>query len=184
MLEITYGAFPLHGTVHFWGVFHWVLYLVIFCTTSAGVPSVTKMWPVNSADHWLAGENHHYCHWTCDTIPNIDPLDLNQHRQRRSGRNYYLKKRTLLYQPKNSCFVVCLGSTYVPLIDSRGADIARAWWGDAEWKSLVYTLFALCIILEYVFCLYFYKQNNQIETIWLNKCTSRLYIKMYYCMST
>ncbi len=29
----NYGAFPLHGTarygtVHFWGVFHWVLYLV------------------------------------------------------------------------------------------------------------------------------------------------------------
>ncbi len=29
----SYGAFPLHGTarygtVHFWGVFHWVLYLV------------------------------------------------------------------------------------------------------------------------------------------------------------
>ncbi len=29
----TNGAFPLHGTarygtVHFWGVFHWVLYLV------------------------------------------------------------------------------------------------------------------------------------------------------------
>ncbi len=31
--RVTNGAFPLHGTawygtVHFWGVFHWVLYLV------------------------------------------------------------------------------------------------------------------------------------------------------------
>ncbi len=32
-VDETFGAFPLHGTarygtVHFWGVFHWVLYLV------------------------------------------------------------------------------------------------------------------------------------------------------------
>ncbi len=31
--QVSFGAFPLHGTVrfgtvHFWGVFHWVLYLV------------------------------------------------------------------------------------------------------------------------------------------------------------
>ncbi len=25
------------------------------------------------------------CHWTCDTRPNIDPLDLNQHSRRRIG---------------------------------------------------------------------------------------------------
>ncbi len=43
--------------------------------------------------------------------------------------------------------------------------------GDAELKSLVYVLFALCIFLEYVFCLYFYLlyvcfasiKNNLIE---------------------
>uniref|UniRef100_A0A673LTB3 Serine protease 23 n=1 Tax=Sinocyclocheilus rhinocerous TaxID=307959 RepID=A0A673LTB3_9TELE len=44
-LLIYYGAFPLHGTarlgtVHFWGFFHWVQYLVLFfSTTSVGVPS-------------------------------------------------------------------------------------------------------------------------------------------------
>ncbi len=32
----------------------------------------------------------------------------------------------LLYQPQNGCFVVCWGSTDVPLIDCRGADLARA----------------------------------------------------------
>ncbi len=31
-------------------------------------------------------------------------------------------------------FVVCWGSTDVPLVDSRGADPARAWWSDAELK--------------------------------------------------
>ncbi len=32
--------------------------------------------------------------------PNIDPVDLNQHSQRRIGRNVCLNKRTFLYQPK------------------------------------------------------------------------------------
>jgi len=117
-------------------------------------------------------------HWTCDTRPNIDPLDLNQHSQRRIGRNFCLNKRTFLYQPKNSCSVVCWGSTDVPLVDSRRADPARAWWGDAEWKSFMYILFALCIFFEYVFCLYFYLcicVLLQLKTIWSNKCTSRLY---------
>ncbi len=52
-------------------------------------------------------------HWTCDTRPNIYPLDLNQHSQRRIGRNFCLNKRTFLYQPKISCFIVCWGSTDV-----------------------------------------------------------------------
>ncbi len=47
------------GMAHFWGVFHWVQYLVLF----SGPPrlrfqashTVTKMWRVNPADHWLAG---------------------------------------------------------------------------------------------------------------------------------
>ncbi len=55
------------GTVHFWGVFHWVLYLVPdnFLVPPQprfqGIRTVTKTWCVNSADHWLAGENRHYC---------------------------------------------------------------------------------------------------------------------------
>ncbi len=110
-------------------------------------------------------------HWTCDMSPNIYPLDLNQHRQRRIGCNFCLNKRTFLYQPKKSCFIVCWGSTDVPLVYSRGADPGRAWWGDAEWKSLMYIFFALCMFLEYVFCLYCYLcicVLLQLKTIWLD----------------
>ncbi len=94
----TIGAFPLHGTrhstvrfgtVHFWGVFHCVQYLVLFLVPpqprfQANL-TVTKTWGVNSADHWLAGENRH-CLWTCSTRHNR-PLDLNLHSQRRIERN-------------------------------------------------------------------------------------------------
>ncbi len=175
------------STVHFWGVFRWVLYLVpgtwyFFSTTSAGVPSDPYRYQnVTCKLYWsLFGRRKSSLvhHWTCDTRPNIDPLDLNQHSQRKIGRNFCLKKHTFLYQPKKCCFIVCWGSTDVPLVDKWGADPARAWWGDAEWKSLVYILFALCIFLEYVFCLYFYLcicVLLQLKTIWSNKCTSRLY---------
>ncbi len=177
-----------YGTVHFWGVFHWVLYLV---TDTFLVPlrsrfqasrTVTKTWRVNSADHWLAGENRHYCITelaTRDPPLQPYPLDLNQHSQRRIGRNFCLNKRTFLHQPQNSSVVVCWGSSDVPLVDSRGADPARAWWHDAEGKSLMYNVtFELAIFTEYVFCLYFYLcicVLLQLKTIWSNKCTSRLY---------
>ncbi len=177
-----------HGTVHFWGVFHWVLYLV---PDTFLVPlrsrfqasrTVTKTWRVNSADHWLAGENRHYCVTelaTRDPPLQPDPLDLNQHSQRRIGRNFCLNKRTFLHQPQNSSVVVCWGSSDVPLVDSRGADPARAWWHDAEGKSLMCNVtFELAIFSEYVFCLYFYLcicVLLQLKTIWSNKYTSRLY---------
>ncbi len=149
---LSNGAFPLHGTarygtVHFWGVFHWVLYLV---PDTFLVPlrsrfqasrTVTKTWRVNSADHWLAGENRHYCVTelvTRDPPLQPYPLDLNQHSQRRIGRNFCLNKRTFFHQPQNSSVVVCWGSSDVPLVDSRGADPVRAWWHDAEGKSLMY----------------------------------------------
>ncbi len=48
--------------------------------------TVTKTWRVNSAGHWLAGENRHCLrHWTCGT----NPLDLNQHSQRRIERSCF-----------------------------------------------------------------------------------------------
>ncbi len=185
-----------YGTVHFWGVFHWVLYLV---PDTFLVPlrsrfhanrTVTKTWRVNSADHWLAGENRHYCVTelaTRDPPLQSYPLDLNQHSQRRIGRNFCLNKRTFLHQPQNSSVVVCWGSSDVPLVDSRGADPVRALWCDAEGKSLTYNVtFELAIFSEYVFCLYFYLcicVLLQLKTIWSNKCTSRL-LNMYHCMST
>ncbi len=134
------GVFPL-GTVP--GTWYF------FSTTSVEVPSsrtVTKTWRVNSVDHWLAGENRHYCVTelaTQDPPLQPDPLDLNQHSQRRSGRNFCLNKRTFLHQPQNSSVVVCWGRTDVPLVDSRGADPARAWWHDAEGKSLMYITFPI-----------------------------------------
>ncbi len=159
--------------VHFWGVFHWVLYLV---PDTFLVPlrsrfqasrTVTKTWRVNSADHWLAGENRHYCVTelaTRDPPLQSYPLDLNQHSQRRIGRNFCLNKRTFLCQPQ----IVCWGSSDVPLVDSRGADPARAWWGDAEWKSLMYVF---CLYFTFCMCVLL-----QLKTIWLNNCTPRLYI--------
>ncbi len=170
------GGFPL-GTVP--GTWYF------FSTTSVEVPSsrtVTKTWRVNSADHWMAGENRHYCVTelaTRDPPLQSNPLDLNQHSQRRIGRNFCLNKRTFLHQPQNSSVVVCWGSSDIPLVNSRGADPVRAWWRDAEGKSLMYNVtFELAIFSEYVFCLYFYLcicVLLQLKTIWSNKCTSRLY---------
>ncbi len=153
------GGFPL-GTVP--GTWY---FLVPPQPGFQAIRTVTKTWRVNSTDHWLAGDL--YC--VTELATRDDPLDLNQHSQRRIGRNFCLNKRTFLYQPKN----ICWGSSGVPLVDSRGADPARA-----EWKSLMYILFSLCIFLEYVFCLYFCLcicVLLQLKTIWSNKCTSRLY---------
>ncbi len=131
------GGFPL-GTVP--GTF-----LVPPQPRYQAIRTVTKMWRVNSAVHWLAGENHHYCVTelaTRDPPLQPDPLDLNQHSQRRIRRNFCLNKRTFLHQPQIICFVVCWGSSDVPLVDSRGADPVRA-WRYAEGKSLMYILLNL-----------------------------------------
>ncbi len=63
------------STVHFWGFFHWVQYLVLFSVPPQlrfqANRTITKMWHVNSADHWLARENRHCLHhWTCNTRHN------------------------------------------------------------------------------------------------------------------
>ncbi len=71
----SFGAFPLHGTARYGTVRYGSLLggfplgtvpgtWYFFSTTSVEVPSsrtVTKTWRVNSADHWLAWENRHYC---------------------------------------------------------------------------------------------------------------------------
>ncbi len=171
------GGFPL-GTVP--GTWYF------FSTTSAEVPSEPYRYQnVTCKLCWsLIGRRKSSLlrHWTCNTRdPPLQsyPLDLNQHSQRRIGRNFCLNKRTFLHQPQNSSVVVCWGSSDVPLVDTRGADPARAWWRDAEGKSLMYNVtFELAIFSEYVFCLYFYLcicVLLQLKTIWSNKCTSRLY---------
>ncbi len=155
-----------------------------FSTTSAGVPSNPYHYQnVTCKLYWsLIGwrKSSLLHHRTCDTRPNIDPLDLNQHSQRRIGRNFCLNKRTFLYQPQMVCIIVCWESSDIPLVDSRGADPARAWWGDVEWKSLNYILFALCIFFVfvsiYIYLLYlcFASIKKQSKR---NKCSSRLYKK-------
>ncbi len=135
----TNGAFPLHGTVRYgsvrftFGGFstgYSTWYLVLFITTLAEVPSDPYRYQnVTCKLYWsLIGWRKLSLprQWTCDKRANIDPLDLNQHSQRRIGRNFCLNKRTFLYQPKNNCFVVCWGSIDVPLVDSQGADPARS----------------------------------------------------------
>ncbi len=125
--HVCYGACPLHGTARYgsvrftFGVFstgYCTWYLVLFLVPPRqrfqAIRTVTKTWRVNSADHWLAGENRHY--WvtelaTRDPPLQPDPLDLNQHSRRRIGRTFCLNKRTFLHQPQNSCFVLCWGST-------------------------------------------------------------------------
>ncbi len=144
------------STVHFWGVFRWVLYLVpgtwyFFSTTSAGVPSDPYRYQnVTCKLYWsLIGRRKSSLvrHWTCDTRPNIYPLDLNQHSQRKIGRNFCLKKHTFLYQPKKCCFIVCWGSTDVPLVDNWGADPARAW--SATWNEKVLCIYFLHFVYFY-----------------------------------
>ncbi len=177
------------GTVHFWGVFHWVLYLVPGTFLVPPQPrfqaslTVTKTWRVNSTDHWLAGENRHYCVTelaTRDPPLQPYPLDLNQHSQWRIGRNLCLNKRTFLHQPQNSSVVVCWGSSDVLLVDSRGADPVRAWWHDAEGKSLMYITLLLNLLnfqsmFSVYICTFCIGVLLQLKTIWSNKCTSRLY---------
>ncbi len=119
------------GMVHFWGGgFHWVQYLVLFSVPPRlrfqANRTVTKTWCVNSADHWLAGENRH---WTCDTRP------CTRHNRPARFKSAQPADRTQLFWTSAPFFVVCWGSTDVPLFDSRGVDPARAWWSDAELKS-------------------------------------------------
>ncbi len=144
-LQCINGAFPLHGTARYGsllggfplGTVPGTWYF--FCTTSVEVPSsrtITKTWRETLLiTEWpekiviTASLNLRH-----ETL--LYPLDLNQHSQRRIGRNFCLNKRTFLHQPQNSSVVVCWGSSDVPLVDSRGADPARAWWRDAEGKAL------------------------------------------------
>ncbi len=165
--KVTNGAFPLHGTVHFWGVFHWVLYLVpdTFLVPLRprfqAIRTVTKTWRVNSADHWLAGENRHYCVTelaTRDPPLQPDPLDLNQHSQRRIGRNFCLNKRTFLHQPQNSSVVVCWGSTDVPLLSLIAEErIQRELDGATlKEKALCITLLLNLLYFQSMFSVYIF----------------------------
>ncbi len=146
MHESCFGAFPLHGTAQYGSLLGGFPLSTVpgtwyfFSTTSAEVPSYPYRYKnVMCNLYWsLIGRRKSSLlrHWTCNTRPNIDLLDLNQHSQWRIGC-------TFLYQPKNVCFVVCWGSTNVQSGSSES-------WMKKPYVGyiLVYT----CIFLEYVFC--------------------------------
>ncbi len=123
--------------------------------------TVTKTWRVNSVDHWLAGENRHYCVTelaTRDPPLQPYPLDLNQHSQRRIGRNFCLNKRTFLHQPQNSSVVVCWGSTDVPLL-SLIAEERIQWELDGatpKEKALCITLLLNLLYFQSMFSVYIF----------------------------
>ncbi len=147
------GGFPL-GTVP--GTWYF------FSTTSVEVPSsrtVTKTWRVNSADHWLAGENRHYCVTelaTRDPPLQFDPLDLNQHSQRRIGRNFCLNKRTFCINHK---IAVSLSVEEVQTFLSLIAEERIQWELDGatpKEKALCITLLLNLLYLQSMFSVYIF----------------------------
>ncbi len=123
------GAFPLHGTARYgsvrltFGEFstgYRTGYLVLFSVPPRprfqANRTITKTWCVNSADPWLAGENHHCLrHWTCGTRHNR-PARFKSAQPAKDA--HVLNERTSLLTPK-MFYVVCWGSTDCRLIDSR-----------------------------------------------------------------
>ncbi len=172
------------STVHFWGVFHWVQYLVLFLVPPwprfKAIRTVTKTWWVNSAVHWLAGENRHYCITELQHKTQYRPARFKSAQPAKDRTQLLFEQTHILDQPKNSCFVVCWGSTDIPLVDSRGADPASAWRGDAEWKIHMYISYFLHFVYFFsMFSVYIFNicicVLLQLKTIWSIKCTSRLY---------
>ncbi len=108
----------------------------------------------------MAGENRHYCVTelaTRDPPLPLYPLDLNQHSQRRIGRNFCLNKRTFCINHKIAVSLSVEGvQTFLSLIAEER--IQRELDGATpKEKPYVYNVtFELAIFSEYVFCLYFY----------------------------
>ncbi len=123
-----------------------------FSTTSAEVPSEPYRYQnVTCKLCWsLIGrrESSLLRHWTCDTRPSSTarPARFKSAQPAKERTELCLNKCTFLHQPQNSSVVVCWGSSDVPLVDSRGADPARAWWHDAEGKSLMYITLLLNLL--------------------------------------
>ncbi len=196
---LSNGAFPLHGTARTvqygsllqgfpLGTVPGTWYF--FSTTSAEVPSDPYRYQnVTCKLYWsLIGRRKSSLlrHWTCDTRPKIYTLDLNQHSQRRIGRNFCLNKRTFLYQPKIAVLLsVEEVQTFLSLIVEER--IQRELHGATRNEK------ALCIyFLHFVyFIVYFsvYIFTFCICVLLQLKKSDRIivppdYKKMYYYMST
>ncbi len=161
------GGFPLGTVPSTW---------YFFSTTSVEVPIEPYRYQnvtcINSADHWMAGENRHYL---------LRHLNL---RHETLLYSFYparfksaqpAKDRTQLLFKTNAHFcinhkiAVSLSveeSTDVPLVDSRGADPARAWWHDARRKK------ALCIYVYFWTC-YIYRV-----------CFLFIFVPLYLCFAS
>ncbi len=168
-----------HGAVNFWGVFHWVLYLVpgTFLVPPRprfqAICTVTKTWRVNSTYHWLAGENRHYCHWTCDTRPSSTALPARfKSAQPAKDRTQLLFEQTHHFVSTKKCMFCCLLRKYTR--SSRwsprsGSSESFMGWRGIK-KSCVYTfctlyIFRVCflfIFLPLYLCFASIK-NNLIE---------------------
>ncbi len=159
------------GTVHFWGVIHWVLYLVpgtFLVPPRPGfqaIRTVTKTWRVNSADHWLAGENRHYC-----------VTELATHRPARfksaqpvKERTQLLFEQTHLFVSTKKCMFRCLLRMFLSLI----AEERIQWELDGAtpkekvlciyfWTCYIYRVCLLFIFLPLYVCFASIK-NNLIE---------------------
>ncbi len=149
------GGFPL-GTVP--GTWYF------FSTTSAVVPSDPYRYQhVTCKLYWsLIGrrESSLLRHWTCDMRP-IDPLDLNQHSQRRIGRNFCLNKLTFLYQPKNVSLSVEEVQTFLSLI----AEERIQWELDGATPK------------EKALCIYFW-------TCYILVCLLFIFLPLYLCFAS
>ncbi len=170
-----------HGTVsvtvHFWGVFHWVLYLVLFSTTSAEVPSEPYRYQnVTCKLYWsLIGrrESSLLRQWTCDMRP-IDPLDLIS---TASECSFCFNKRTFLHQPQKSSVIVCWEvQTFLSLIAEERIQWELYGATPKEKALCIYIwtcyIFRVCLLLYFYLCICVLLQ---LKTIWSNKCTSRQY---------
>ncbi len=129
------------GTVHFWGVFHWVLYLVLFSTTSAGVPSDPYRYQnVTCKLCWsLIGrrESSLLRHWTCDMRP-IDQLDLNQHPTNRPELSRTVQYRAVPNRTMQWKSAITW-HTLVPIEHSLNATAYLSIGADHPFMTTVYT---------------------------------------------
>ncbi len=152
-VRFTFGGFPL-GTVP--GTWYF------FSTTSVEVPSsrtVTKTWRVNLCWSLNGRRKSSLLRPTelrHETPSTALPLDLNQHSQRRIGRNFCLNKRTFLHQPQNSSVVVCWGSSDVPLVDSRGRGSSESLMARRRRKSLMYNVTLNLLYFQSMFSVYIF----------------------------
>ncbi len=123
--ELAIGAFPLHGTAWYGSVrFTFGGFSTGYCTwylfSTFLVPPQPRFQAIRTSyqnvtcklcmitdwpERIVITASLNLRHETLLYSP--DPLDLNQHSQRRVGRSFCFNKRTFLYQPKNVCFLLC-----------------------------------------------------------------------------